>query len=79
MLQGGEFMKVESGFANINKTLAGQFSPSKSSQVVIDEGLKSQSNGYQVATDNIETAINVTKVADGALASITASFQWHIK
>lgn len=68
-------MKVDNSFANINKTLAGQIAPSNPSKIVIDEGLKSQSNGYNVATNNIETADNVAKVAEAALGTINDSLQ----
>lgn len=68
-------MKVDNSFANINRTLAGQIGPSNSSKIAIDEGLKSQSNGYNVATNNIETAGNVAKVADAAFETITNSLQ----
>lgn len=68
-------MKVDNSFSNINKTLAGQFNSANSSKIQIDEALKSQSNGYNVATNNIETAGNVAKVADSALATINESLQ----
>jgi len=68
-------MKVDNSFANINRTLAGQIAPSNSSKLAIDEGLKSQSNGYNVATDNIKTAGNVAKVAEAALGTISDSLQ----
>lgn len=68
-------MKVENSFASINKTLAGQLSSSKSSQVAIDEGLKSQSNGYNVASNNMKDAGNAAKVAEAALGTITSNLQ----
>ncbi|MGB3368290.1 MAG: flagellin [Acidaminobacteraceae bacterium] len=68
-------MKVESSFANINNTLAGKIGPSNSSKIAIDEGLKSQSNGHNVATNNIKTADNAAKVAQAALGTINDSLQ----
>lgn len=41
----------------------------------IAEGLKSQSNGYDVASNNVANSKNMLQVADGALGSITDSLQ----
>jgi len=68
-------MKVDSSFANINNTLAEKIGPSNSSKIAIDEGLKSQSNGHNVATNNIKTADNAARVAEAVLGSITDSLQ----
>jgi flagellin len=43
--------------------------------LAISEGLKSQSNGYDVGTDNAKTGQDLLNTADGALSSITDSLQ----
>ena len=43
--------------------------------LTIVEGMKSQTNGYDVATDNAEDAKGLLNVAEGGLSSITDSLQ----
>lgn len=45
------------------------------SGLAITQKLQSQTNGYDVGTRNVQTAQDVTKIADGALASITDGLQ----
>lgn len=63
------------GYDNLSSGLQIKTAADNPAGLAISEGLKSQSNGYDVGTDNAKTGQDVLNVADGALSSIADSLQ----